>query len=89
MPPSPLPAIGLPATWQPFQFGFRFAQIDITTPTRPQKVHVLIVDTPTGTIGLPFTPEGLRTLIDQATKLLTGLEVVRGSVTSLVGFGPH
>ena len=71
--PNPLQALGLPAMWAPVPIGYAFATLDVQGDDGVGLVHVLVIDTPTGRIGLAFSPAELERLRDTLTRQISGI----------------
>lgn len=73
--PSPWDAIGLPATWTPTPFQWRFAKASGIGPAGPVNLHVIIFDTTGGREGFAFDADELRAFRDAITEQLGGIQV--------------
>lgn len=76
--PNPFEPLGLPASWVPTApVTWRLGNVELAGPAGALKLHVLVVDTPAGRIGVPLDDAGARALIDQLTAQCSGLHVAR------------
>lgn len=76
--PNPFAPLGLPATWSPLApHSWRLGQLDIGTPDGPQRLHVVVIDTPAGRVGLPLNGASARAFIDQLSAQISGIHVAR------------
>lgn len=68
-PPTVGEQLGLGPMWQPTGVKWRWAEIA----TNRGRTHVLVVETPTGTTGVPFTDSDLEQFIDRTRAALSGV----------------
>lgn len=71
---APLAPLSMPG---PVPMRFAWARAGISTPEGMRSMHVLFVDTPSGSHVFYFDDDALRNLLDQGTQQLSGLQIVR------------
>lgn len=74
-PPNIWSALGLPATFAPAPFLWHLAKLDGMTPTGPNVLHVIVIDTSAGTVGLAIAPDDLARFIRDLQEQQTGLTI--------------
>lgn len=75
---NPFAPLGLPASFNPaVPRTFRLGGVTVATPDGPKRIHVIVVESSDGVIGVPLDDAGARDLIDKLRTQLSGLEVAR------------
>lgn len=68
-PPTVGEQLGLGPLWQPVGVKWRWAEIA----TGRGRTHVLVLETPTGTLGVPFTDPDMEHFIDRTRAAMAGV----------------